>query len=175
MQQRARRSAQTLGGTVSLRDLQARISQTSGHFCRSRVEAWGIRAQAIFLFLVSCYLVGAIYRNFDRNPDPVLKTIVVLVVIGIFVLSFVLFRHGNGSYSIRDGEICFERPTGKVRWKEQIADISGVGPSVDWFWEKWVVLKFDSRRRRLELLPTLVEALNRAVPPNKSLERAREG
>jgi len=155
-------------------DLQARISQTSGHFSRSRAEAWGIRAQAIFLLLISCYLAGVIYQNFDRKLDSVLKTSVIFVVIGTFVLSFALFRHGNGSYSIRDGEIRFERPKGKVRWKEQIAEISGVGQSADWFWEKWVVLKFGSRRRRLELLPSLVEALNRAVPPNTSLERTRE-
>jgi len=160
---------------MSFRDLQARISKVSGYFSRSREEALGIRALAIFLFLVGCYLVGTIIRNFDRSHDPVLKTIVVLVVIGLIVLAFALFRHGTGCYSIQDGEIGFERPKGTVRWKERIADITGVGQSADWFWEKWVVLQFGNRKRRLELLPSLVEALNREVPHNKSLERTREG
>ncbi len=159
---------------MSSRDLQTRMSQASGHFSRSREEALGIRALAIFLFLVGCYLVGTIIRNFDRNHDPVVKTIVVLVVIGLIILSFALFRHGTGCYSIYDGEICFERPKGTVRWKERIADITGVGNSVDWFWEKWVVLQFGNRKRRLELLPSLVEALNSEVPPNNSFERTRE-
>jgi len=160
---------------MSFRDLQSRLYQTTGDFSRSRFEAWSIRAQAVVFLLVGCYLLGLTYRSINGNLDPVLKAMLVFVVVGSFALSYALFRHASGSYSIRNGEICFERPRGKIRWTEQIADITKVDGSVDWFWEKWVVLSVGGRRRRLELLPSMLQALHQVGPPNKSLERTREG
>jgi hypothetical protein len=160
---------------MPFRDLQARLSQTTGDFSRSRFEAWSIRAQAMVFLLVGCYLLGLTYRFINGSLDPVLKAILVLLVLGSFALCYALLRHSSGGYSIRNGEICFERPRGKIRWTEQIADITDVDSSVDWFWEKWVVLRVSGRKRRLELLPSLLQALHQVGPPNKSFERTREG
>src|SRR5690349_1105733 len=117
---------------MSFRDLQARLAQTTGDFSRSRIEAWSIRAQAVVLLLVGCYLLGLSYRSINDPLDPVLQAILIFVVLGSFALSYALFRHASGSYSIRNGEICFERPRGKIRWTERIADITDVDGSVDW-------------------------------------------
>jgi hypothetical protein len=115
------------------------------------------------------------YRYIDANFDPFLKVFLVLLVAGLFTLAIALFRHGNGSYSVSNGVIYFERPRGNVQWRGQIADISGVSGSPDWFWEKWIVVKFGDRKRRVELLPSLLEALAATAPPNNSFERTREG
>jgi hypothetical protein len=37
------------------------------------------------------------------------------------------------------------------------------------------VVHFGDRKRRVESLPSLVHAMNNAVPPNTSFERTREG
>jgi hypothetical protein len=134
----------------------------------------GHTCQAIFLLLLSCYLLGLTFRHFDGNLDPLLMSIISLLVLGLFSLSFALFRRVDVSYSVRDGAIRFERPKGTVRWHERLSDISEVSRAADWFWEQWVVLKCNGRRRHVELLPSLKQALDHAMPPNKSLERTRE-
>ena len=160
---------------MSHRDFQARLLNASGTFSRSRLEWWGIRVQSAFLFLVGCYVLGLNYKYFQRNPDPFLQVFLVVVVVIVFSVSFALYRHGIGSYSILNGEVRFERPKGTVRWRENIADISDLSGTASWFWEKWVTVHFGDRKRRIELLPSLVDAMNNAVPPNTSFERTREG
>jgi hypothetical protein len=160
---------------MSHRDFQALLLKTSGSFSRSRLEWWAIRAQSVFLFLVSCYVLGLTYRYFQRNPDPFLQVFLVIVVVAMFSISFALYRHGIGCYSILNGEVRFERPKGTVRWRENIADISDLSGSPSWFWENWVVVHFGDRKRRIELLPSLLGAMNNAVPSNTSFERTREG
>jgi hypothetical protein len=160
---------------MSHRDFQACLLKTSGTFSRSRPEWWAIRVQSVLLFLVSCYLLGLTYRYFQRNPDPFLQVFLIIGVVIMFSVSFALYRHGIGGYSIENGELRFERPKGTVRWRENIADISGVSSTPDWFWEKWVVVHFGDRKRRIELLPSLQDAMNNAVPPDTSFERTREG
>jgi hypothetical protein len=159
---------------VSHRDFQTRLLNTSGTFCRSRREWWEIRVLSVFLLLSSCYVLGLTYRYFQRNPDPFLQVFLAVVVLTTFSVSIALYRHGIGSYSILNGEVRFERPKGTVRWREKIENISGLGGAANWFWEKWVVVHFGDRKRRIELLPSLVDAMNNAVPPNTSFERTRE-
>jgi hypothetical protein len=159
---------------MSHRQFQGSLLKLSGTFSRSRREWWEIRVLSVILFLVNCYVLGLTYRYFQRNADPFLQVSLVLVVAIMFSASFALYRHGNGSYSILNGEVRFERPQGTVRWRENIADISGISGTTNWFWEKWVVVHFGDRKRRIELLPSLVDAMNNAVPPNTSFERTPE-
>jgi hypothetical protein len=159
---------------MSHREFQDRLVKLSGTFSRSRREWWEIRVLSVLLFLVSCYVLGLTYRHFQGNSDPFLQVFLVVVVVITFLVSFALYRHGLGSYSILSGEVRFERPKGTVRWRENIADISGISGTANWFWEKWVVVHFGDRKRRIELLPSLADAMNNAVPPNIAFERTSE-
>jgi hypothetical protein len=160
---------------MSHREFQDLLLKLSGTFSRSRREWWEIRLLSVFLLLANCYVLGLTYRYFQGNADPFLQVFLVLVVLIMFSVSFALYRHGIGSYSILNGEVRFERPAGTVRWRENIVDISGISSTANWFWEKWIVVHFGDRKRRIELLPSLVDAMNNAVPPNTSFERTREG
>lgn len=153
---------------------QARLLRTSGAFSRSRFEFWAIRVHSAALFLIGCYVLGLTYRYFQGNPDPFLQVLLVVAAVITFSASIVLYWHGIGSYSILNGEVRFERPEGTVRWRENIADISDLVGTVNWLGQHWVVVHFGSRKRRIELLPSLVEAMHSAAPPNTSLERTRE-
>ena len=151
---------------------------TKGTYRRSRSDRMGILAQGIAFFLMSAYAAGVIVRGEyldHRHTDAfplALSTVAILMLGTVGVLQV---RRANGSYSIDGGIIKHLGVAGHVRWEEPLTGLLSVEPGrMNYFWAKWLTLRWEDRSRRIELFQSLAQSLlESGAIPNNRLEPQR--